>query len=79
MGGASTDREVGQLEAEEMEKVLLDFDSSLPALEGVSGLALAQELLQVLSAEREENQTKRAYEERMIKLGQGIIDRRFVQ
>lgn len=62
--GASTDKEVSQLEAEELQKALLDFDSSLPALKGGDGLTLAQELLQTLSAKREENQTKKAYEEK---------------
>ena len=77
--GTSTDKEVSQLEAEELEKALRDFDSSLPALKGEAGLALAQEFLQDLSAEREENQTKKAHEERMLKLGQDIIVRRLAQ
>ena len=77
--GASTDKEVSQLEAEELQKALLDFDSSLPALKGGDGLTLAQELLQTLSAKREENQTKKAYEERMIELGQNIVDQRLVK
>jgi hypothetical protein len=79
MERASTDKEISQLEAEELGNALRDFDSSLSALKGEAGLALAQELLQVLSAERGESQTKKAYEERMVKSGQDIIDRRFVQ
>jgi len=77
--GASTDRGVSQLEAEELEKALLDFDSSLPVLKGTAGLALAQEFLQVLSAGREEDETKTAYEKKMITLGQDMIDRWIVQ
>jgi len=77
--GASTDKEVSQVEADELEEALRDFDSSLPALKGGDGLTLAQEFLQTLSAKREENQTKKAYEESMIKLGQDIIIRRLVQ
>lgn len=77
--GASTDKDVSQLEAEELQKALLDFDSSLPALKGEDGLALAQALLQTLAAKREENQTKKAYEERMIELGQDIVDQRLFQ
>lgn len=76
---ASADREVNQLEAEELEKAMLDFDSNLPALKGDDGFALAQELLEALSAEREEGKTKKAYEEAMTVLGQHIIDRRFIQ
>jgi len=77
--GAGTDRDVGKLEVEELEKALRDFDSSVPGLKGEAGLALAQELLQDLAAEREENQTKKAYEESMIMLGQDIIVRRLAQ
>jgi len=76
---ASTDKEVSQVEAEELEEALRDFDSSLPELKGEDGLTLAQEFLQNLSAKREENQTKKAYEESLIKLGQDIIIRRLVQ
>ncbi len=77
--GASTDKEVSLLEAEELEKALRDFDSRVLALKGEAGLALARELLQVLSTEREENQTRKAYEEGMIQLGQDIIARRLAQ
>jgi len=77
--GASTDKEVGQVEAEELEEALRNFDSSLPELKGGDGLTLTQELLQTLSVKREENQTKKAYEESLIKLGQDIIVRRLVQ
>lgn len=75
----STDREVNQLEQEELEKALQDFASGLSALKGKIGIALAQELLQALSQEREENERKKIYEERMIKQGQDIIDRRIAQ
>ncbi len=71
----STDREIDQLEQEELEKALLDFDSGLSALKGETGIALAQEILRALSQEREENEGKKIYEERMIRQGQDVIDR----
>ena len=75
----SAAKDVSQLEVEELERALLEFDSSLSALQGGTGLALAQEFLQALSVEREESQTKKAYEEGMIVLGQDIIGRRIFQ
>ena len=59
----SATKDIGRLEVEELERALLEFDSSLSALQRETALALAEEFLQALSAEREEGQTKKDYEE----------------
>jgi hypothetical protein len=72
----STDKDIGQLEEAELEKALLNFDFSLSTLTGSDGLKLAQELLSELASEQEEDETKKVYQERMVKQGKEVIERR---
>lgn len=72
---ASTGKDISQFEAEELRKALLDFDSKMPATKGEPGVTLAKELLQIFSAEREESQTKKTYDEKTIASGKQVIDR----
>ena len=69
-----TNKDIEQLEIDELTKSLSDFKSDLPALTAERGLDLAQQLFASLSQEKDESQTKKIYEEEIVQCGKEIID-----